>query len=274
MVAALVVMVMVVLVMVFLFQLQLSQFHSNRGHSLHGLQQLSAGQFRPRGCNDRCTAVMLTKHRNRSIQFLLRYRIGTGHDNARSCLHLIVEKFAKVFHVNLDLSSVYHGHGIAEDHLVIGNFLYGTNYVRKLTHTGGFNNNTVGMVIFNYLHKSSAEITNQAAADAAGIHFRNIHACILQKTAIDTDLTKLILNENQFLSLIALLNHFLDQSGLTGSQKARININFCHSVHLSISITAPKGTSVKHFTIHYNIIPQCHKEIHILFRIPYSPQKI
>ena len=88
------------------------------------------------------------------------------------------------------------------------------------------------MVLSDNLLQSFAEIANQTAADTAGIHFGNVNTGILQKAAIDTNLTKLILDQYQLLTAVALRDHLLDQRCLTSAKEAGININFCHKTHL------------------------------------------
>ena len=68
-----------------------------------------------------------------------------------------------------------------------------------------------------------------------GVDYFTIHAGILQETAVDADLAKLVFNEHQLLTLIGLAEHLLDERGLTGAQKTRYNVDFCHKATLLFS---------------------------------------
>ena len=52
------------------------------------------------------------------------------------------------------------------------------------------------MVLLNNLSQRLAEVTHQTAADAAGVHFGNVDARILQETAVNADLTELVLDQH------------------------------------------------------------------------------
>ena len=86
------------------------------------------------------------------------------------------------------------------------------------------------MVLGNHLLQSLAKVTYQTASDAAGIHFSNIDTGFLQETAINADLTEFVFDQYQFLTLITLGDHFLDQSGLAGAKETGVNIDFSHNI--------------------------------------------
>ena len=224
--AAMLIMIVVMVVMVLL--LQCSQFCCQGCLAFHGFQQLGAGQFAPWSGNDGGSRIVLAQQRNRVIQFLLGDGIGTGEDNGSSSFHLVVVEFAKILHIDLHFGSIHHCDGKAQNHIIIGDFLNSRHHIRKLTDTGRFDNDSVRIVLFDHLMQCLAEVTHQAAANAAGIHFRNVDSRVLQKTAVNADLTKLIFDQNQLLTGISFLDHFLDQRGLTCAQKAGINIDLCH----------------------------------------------
>ena len=85
------------------------------------------------------------------------------------------------------------------------------------------------------LAQGLVKVAHQRAADAAGGHLADLHAGILQEAAVDADLAKLVFNEYQLLTLIGLAEHLLDERGLTGAQKARYNVDFCHKTTLLFS---------------------------------------
>ena len=214
------------LMMMPVFFLQLGHLSSQGSLSFHGRDQLFTSQLIPGRCDDGCLLVVLAQHCHSSIQFGLRHRIGAGQNDGRCGFNLIVVELAEVLHIDFHLTAVHNSHSIAQSDLISHNLLHSTNDIGQFAHTGGFNDNAVRIVLLNNLSQSLAEIAHQRAADTAGVHFSDIDAGILQETAIDADLAEFIFDENQLLSLIGLLNHFLDKGGLTCTQKTGIDINF------------------------------------------------
>ena len=105
----------------------------------------------------------------------------------------------------------------------------------RLAYAGGLDEDAVRGELLMDLAQSLVEVTHQRAADAAGGHLADLHAGILQETAVDADLPELVFNEYQLLALIGLAEHLLDERGLTGAQKARYNVDFCHKTTLLFS---------------------------------------
>ena len=227
-----VVMMVLMLMLIFLsFQalgFQPGQFSGKGCLALHGRNQLLTGQLAP-GCGDNGGhRVVLPQNFHGGIQFGLGDRIGPGQDDGGSSLHLVVVEFTEVLGVDLDFSGVHNGNGVAQGYVRAGDLVHSADYVGQLAHAGGFNDNPVGVVLVNDLRQSLAKVAYQGAADAAGIHLRNVDAGVLQKAAVNADLAKLILNQHQLLSLVAFRDHLLDQRGFTSAQEAGININLCH----------------------------------------------
>ena len=67
------------------------------------------------------------------------------------------------------------------------------------------------------LFQSLAEITDQTAADAAGVHFIDLHTGVFEETAVNADLAELVLDQHDLLTLVSLLDQLLDQRRLAGS---------------------------------------------------------
>ena len=172
--------------------------------------------------------IMLPQHCNGIIQLCLRNIGSTGEDDGGGCFDLIVIELPKVLHINLDLTGIGNSHFIANDHIVAGDLFHSGHHIAELANAGGFNHNTVGVVLLDNLSQCLAEVTHQGAADAAGIHLRDVNAGILQKAAVDADFAKFVFNQNKIFALVGFLNHFLDQGGFTGAEEAGININFGH----------------------------------------------
>ena len=76
--------------------------------------------------------------------------------------------------------------------------------------------------------QSLLEVAHQAAADAAGVHLGDLDAGLLEKAAVDADLTEFVFDEHQLFAAVGLGDELADQSGFTGSQKAGEDIDFGH----------------------------------------------
>ena len=73
------------------------------------------------------------------------------------------------------------------------------------------------MELVHHLFQGLAEVPHQGAADAPGVHLRNLNARVLQKAAVNADLAKLVLNEHQLLALQGLVQQFFDERGLASA---------------------------------------------------------
>ena len=52
---------------------------------------------------------------------------------------------------------------------------------------------------------------------------------LLQKAAVNANFAEFVLNEDELLAVIGFLDHLFDERRLASAEKARININFCHT---------------------------------------------
>ena len=163
-----------------------------------------------------------------SIQLGLGHRVGTGQDDGGSGFDLVIVELTKVLHIDLDLTGIADSHGIAQSHIFVGDLLHSADNIGEFANTGGFDDDPVGIILCDDLLQGLAEVTHQRAADAAGVHLGDIDAGILQEAAVDADLAELIFDEHQLLACIGLLDHLFDEGSLAGSQKAGVNIDFCH----------------------------------------------
>ena len=195
---------------------------------LHGLQDLLAVQFLPRSGDDGSVGVVFPQQLYRVHELFFAHAAGAAEDDGGCVLDLVVVELAKVLHINLALGGIGHGDESVELDVVVLHLLNRTDDVGQLAHAGGLNDDAVGLELEQDLLQGLAEVAYQAAADAAGVHLGDLYAGVLQKAAVDADLTELILNEDQFFAFICFLNELLDQGRLTGAQKAGKNINFCH----------------------------------------------
>ena len=236
-------MVMLMFLVVFLcrqtLHLQPGQFRRQAGLAFHGLEQLLAGQGIPGGGDNGGHTVVLPEHGHGSIQLGLGNGIGPGQDNGGGGFHLVVVELSEVLHIHLDLARISNRHSIAQGDLVIGDLVHGADHIGQLAHTGGLNENPVGIVFRNHLGQGLAEVAHQGAADAAGIHLGDVDARILQEAAVNADLAELILNQHQLLTLVALGNQLFNQGCFAGAQKAGENINFGHRKTPSVKNSLP-----------------------------------
>ena len=171
---------------------------------------------------------MLPQHLHCGIQLCLRNISGPGQDNGGSSLDLVVVELTEVLHINLHLAGIRHGNRIAQRNVVSGDPIHSPDHIGKLAHTGGLDQDPVRRILRNDPLQCLAEVTHQRAADAAGIHFRNVDARILQESAVNADLAELVLNEHQLLTLVPLADHLLDEGSFARAEEAGININLCH----------------------------------------------
>ena len=227
-VVALVVLVMVVMMVVRLF-FELCKLDGDGAALLHGLHQLLAGQLCPRGRDNHGVFVVLADHRDALVELLLLHAVGAAEDDGVGRLNLVVIELAEVFHIHPALRRVRHGHEIAELHVVGRDLAHGADDVGQLADAGRLDEDAVWRILCDDLLECAAEIAHQRAADAAGVHLRDLDARLLQKAAVDADLAEFVLNEDELLAVIGFLDHLLDERRLASAEKAGININFCHT---------------------------------------------
>ena len=201
-------------------------FH--RSFSSHGLQHLRARQFAPGGRHQGRLLIMLPQQSHRCIQFCLGDHVGTRQNDRGGGFDLIIIELTEVLHINLDLTGISHCHCIAQLHILAGYLFHRCHHIGQLAHSGGLNDDPIGMILLDYLVQCLAKVTHQRAADTAGVHLRNVDARLLEKATVNADLTEFIFDENQLLTAVGFLDHFLDQCGLAGSKKTGINIDFSH----------------------------------------------
>ena len=227
-IVALVVLVMVMMMVVRLF-FELCKLDGDGAALLHRLHQLLAGQLRPRGRNDHGVLVVFADHVDALVKLFLRHAVGAAEDDGVGRLDLVIVELAEVLHIHLALRRVRHGHEIAELHVVGRDLAHGADDVGQLADAGRLDQDAVGRILRNDLLERAAEIAHQRAADAAGVHLRDLDARLLQKAAVNANFAEFVLNEDELLAVIGFLDHFFDERRLASAEKARININFCHT---------------------------------------------
>ena len=84
--------------------------------------------------------------------------------------------------------------------------LHSADHIAEFAYAGALNHHSIRVKLCPHLLKRLAKVAHQATADAAGIHLRDFHACILQKAAVNGDLAKFILNQHKLLAVKSLGN--------------------------------------------------------------------
>ena len=143
-------------------------------------------------------------------------------------LNLIVKELAKVLHVHFALVSVNDG-GKSVKNRALGVCILGSlNNVGKLTNARRLDKNAVGGVFVDNLFESNCKVANEGATDTTRVHFVDLNSRLCQESAINTDLTELVLNKNYFFDVICFFNKLFDKGGLSCTEKARKYVNFSH----------------------------------------------
>ena len=237
----LIIVIVVMMLVLVLLRLALVGLHQllhhvvQRGVGLHGLLELLAGQLVPGGRDQGGPVVVLTDQLHGRLQLgfgdVLR---AAQHDAARR-FDLVVVELTEVLHIELDLRRVGHSHGSAENSLMLRGLFHRHHDVGELAHAGGLDQNAVGVIVVDDLLQRGAEVAHQGAADAAGVHLGDLDAGLLQKAAVDADLAKFVLDQNELLALVGLGDHLLDQRGFACAEETGINVDHCHKKYLLFS---------------------------------------
>ncbi len=198
----------------------------------HRFQQLRTGQLVPRGGDNPGRCVVAAQQCNAFVKLFGLHALGAAQNDRACVLDLVVEEFAEVFHIHFCFGSVGDGHErVKLDRLVFGDTLDGMDYVGKLANAGGLDQDAVGVVSGDDLLERLAEIADQRAADAAGIHLGDLDTSFLEEAAVDADLAKFIFYEDNLLALQRFFQQLFDERGLACAKKTGDNINFSHMKH-------------------------------------------
>ena len=225
-----VMMLMVVMVLVFLFHC-LKEFSLEIDGVLQNLKKLFTGERRQRRRDDGCLLIDLANQSNRLIDFLLIGDVRAREHNGLCILHLVVEEFAEVLHVELRLLHIDEGdRRVARDFKLLLDIRNRTQHIRELADAGGLDNHAIRCILAQNFLQGSRKIADQRAANAAGVHLTNLNAGILQKSAVNADFAELVFNQHDLLSGESLREQFFNKCGLSRTEKAGNNIylGLCH----------------------------------------------
>ena len=154
-----------------------------------------------------------------SLVELLLLDVGSSRQDDRTCvLDLILVELGEVLKIYLALACVDNGYRTAD--LRVVDLLNCCDYIGELAYARRLDNDTVGVESVDNVLKCSAEVSYERAADTAGIHLRNLDACLLQEASVDTDLSELILDQYDLLLVVAVGDKLLYERCLSGSQES------------------------------------------------------
>ena len=186
----------------------------------HGGNYVSTAEKLPIGGNDGCVIVEIFYDIQSAVKLFLG-NVGGMRENYGVCkLDLIVEKLAEILRVLFALICVNNGGKAVKYHILGGNVLHRLDNVGKLANARGLDEDTLGSVGLNHLGESLAEIAHKGAADAARVHFGDLNACVLHKSAVDTYGAEFIFNKNELFARKSLFDKLFDKRGLTCAQKS------------------------------------------------------
>ncbi len=212
-----IVIVMVVMVVMFVFFC----LEERSGHVICGerifdrFSDLCAGELLPRCGDDLGVVVDLADQFDRGIELALGDVAGTGQDDGAGILDLVLVELLEVLEVDLALAGIDNGDGAAD--LGALDLLDSSYNIRKLADAGWLDEDTVRRELVDNFLQRSAEVADQGAADAAGVHLGDLDAGFFQEAAVDADLSEFILDEDELLSIVAIGDELLDESGFSGT---------------------------------------------------------
>ena len=130
-------------------------------------------------------------------------------------LHLVVEKFAEVADIHAALAGIDYGDLCA--YLGALDACDCLCDIAELSDTRRLDEDAVGVMLLNDLFKRLREVADEGAADAAGVHFGYLNACVLEEAAVNGDLAEFVLDEDELFVFVALCNELADERGLAGT---------------------------------------------------------
>ena len=230
---------MVVMLMLMLMRLRrrlgLRQQLLCKGVHLHGGENLVPGELVPVGGDDDSLPILRPEQLHALTQLVFLHVPGAGEDDGAGVLHLIVKELAEVLHIHPALLGVHHGDGAAQLQLSgLRHSAHSRRHVGQLAHAGGLDDDAVGVVGVQHLTQRHAEIPHQRAADAPGVHLRDLNACVLHKAAVNADLSELVFDQHQLLPLKGFFDELFYQRRLACAKKAGNNVNRSHRENTSI----------------------------------------
>ena len=196
---------------------------------LHNRQELIARKLVPWSGYDARVGIVCAEHGNNSLQAVIFYKLGTGEQNRTSVFNLIEEELTEVLDIHFCFLRICDRNKAVERYgLLLSNILYSGDDIGQLADTGRLDDDAVRVIGFDDLLECFAKISNQRAANTAGIHFGDLNACIFEESAVNADFSKLVFNQHNLFAAQSLGQQALNECCFTGAEKAGYNINFRH----------------------------------------------
>ena len=248
-------MVMMVLFLVVLLGLgaadHVSQLFGERVLLLHGLEDLCAGELVPRRRDDDGVQIVLAQQGHGGGQLLLGDGAGAAENDGGGGLNLVRVEFTEILQIDLALRGICHGDEAAERDALVRNALYSTDDVAELADTGRLDEDAVGMIVGDDLLQRAAEVADERAADAAGVHLVDLNAGVLHEAAVNADLTELVFDEDDLFTLIGLADHLFNERGLARAEESGVNVNGSHEFSASFPNEGRKAAFGCYFILYY-----------------------
>ena len=193
---------------------------------VHGLKDLRTAELLPGRGDETGLAVEGLEDLHRLGGLLGLHGAGAAEDDEVGVCDLVVEELAEVARVHFGLARVHDGDLCADVRAL--HALNRGGDVGQLADARGLDEDAVGGIVVHDLLESLGKVAHQGAADAAGVHLRDLHARVLQKAAVNGDLAELVLDEDELFLLIALRDQLADERGFPRAEKAGENVYSCH----------------------------------------------
>ena len=200
----------------------------------HDIVNLLTGQVIPRRGDDAGVfSAVLTNQLESFVQTLVADILGAAQHNGTGAFQLIDIELTEVLDIHAALGSVAYGGHAAHFHFAFAqNRLYSGSNVGQLADAGRLDDDAIRCVLAQDVAQCLFKVADQSAADAAGVHFVDLNAGILQETAVNADFTELVFDQNHLLTLERALQQFANQGRLAGAQETGNNVDFRHIKHL------------------------------------------
>ena len=199
--------------------------------ALHGLEQLLAGQFLPRGGDNARMRIEAAQQADHFVQTLCRaLRRARQQDSAR-VRNLVLEELAEVLEIHLRLERIDNRDKGVKRHVQV-RVLHRRDDVRQLAHARGLDQDAVGVVLVDHVVQRLAKVAHERAADAARVHFIYHNAGVLKEAAVNADFAEFVFDQHDLLALQGIRQQALDQRGFARAEEARDNVNFRHTIRL------------------------------------------
>jgi hypothetical protein len=191
--------------------------------------------LRPRRRNQRRVRIQRSDDRKAVGKLRLACPLGMRKNNGSRMRDLITEELSEVLHIHLAFVGIDNRNKSAKDSILGFDVLYGADDIAELSDAGRLDEDAIRSVLSQHRCKRAAEISDKTAADTAGVHLSHLNTCLAHKAAVDSDLAKLIFNQNQLFSAIRFADQLFDKGRFPGTEKSRKNIDLCHTHIASFS---------------------------------------